>query len=344
MSWIRWGGVILGALCLFGAILGRSEKRLTRGESILTGVCGICLVGVGLDPSIVDHVLIFKKTGRIVTVLVIGQLFLMACCAFLLVRIKNMDARLGRLVHNMALREFLREFGPVKDFQKKILIIIPAYNEAENLKVLLGRIPKEVLGYKTEVIVAVDGATDETEKVVREFDIPAVVNQVNRGGGAALKAGYELAIRSGAEIVVTMDADGQHQPEEIPILVEPILKGEADFVNGSRILGKQEKGDLSRQVGIFFFNKLLSFLLGKRITDCSNSFRAIKTESLSLLTLKEDQFHTTELLIEALSRGLKYKEVPITIKRRTSGESKKPRTIRYGSGVLMAILKTWLRT
>jgi hypothetical protein len=344
MSWIRWIGLLIGIVGLFWSLRGRMTRRLSRGEAILVGLGGGFLVAVALEPSVVDPLLLFKKTGRIVTLLIIGEMALLGGMIFLGIRLGRLEERLGNLIHNMALRDFTREFGERADFARKILIIIPAYNEAGNLRKVLGRIPKKVRDYEVEVIVAVDGATDDTEQVVREFDIPAVVNQVNRGGGAALRAGYELALRHGAEIVVTMDADGQHQPEEIPTLVEPIVRGEADLVNGSRVLGRQEKGDLARQAGIVFFNLLLSVLLRRRITDCSNAFRAIRTECLASLNLREEQFHTTELLIEAISKGMRYKEVPITVTRRQMGESKKPKTLRYGTGVLMAIAKTWLRT
>lgn len=344
MSWIRWLGLLLGTVGLLWAVFGRVRRRLSRGEAFFLGIGGLCLSAVALEPSLVDPVLLFRKSGRIVTLLIFGEIALLGTIWAIGLRLRKLEDRLGRLVHNMALRQFMKEYGPSADFRKKILVIVPAYNEAANLRNVLGRIPREVHGYQVEVIVAVDGATDETEEVVKRFDIPTVVNQVNRGGGAALKAGYELAIRHGAEIVVTMDADGQHQPEEIPKLVEPILRGEADFVNGSRVLGTQEKGDMARQLGIVFFNRLLSALLRRRITDCSNAFRAIRTEELGSLNLREEQFHTTELLIEAISSGLRYKEVPITILRRQSGETKKPRTLAYGAGVLMAIMRTWLRT
>lgn len=344
MSWLRWLGIILGIVGILLSVRGRINRRLSRGEAILIGMGGGFLVAVALEPSVVDPFLLFRKTGRIVTLLIIGEIALLGGIILMGVRLGRLEEKLGDLVHNMAVRDFTKEFGKKADFRKKILIIIPAYNEAGNLRKVLGRIPKKVLDYDVEVIVSVDGATDDTEQVVREFEIPAVVNQVNRGGGAALRTGYELALRHGAEIVVTMDADGQHQPEEVPILVEPIVRGEADLVNGSRILGKQEKGDVARQAGIVLFNLLLSILLRKRITDCSNAFRAIRTECLASLNLKEEQFHTTELLIEAISKGMRYKEVPITVTRRQLGESKKPRTLKYGAGVLMAIAKTWLRT
>jgi hypothetical protein len=344
MSWVRLLGIIIAVGLMIYAVSGRGRGTLNRGDVFMLLVVALGLLVVAAFPSLLNGLLLFKRQSRIVTLLVLSQFGILIFMIKMLIRVHRLEENMSRLVHNMAIREFSRQFGASKDYRKKILVIIPAYNEAENLRFVLGRLPKEIFDYQVEVIVAVDGATDATEEVVREFDFPAVVNQINRGGGAALKAGYDLAIRHGAEIVVTMDADGQHLPEEIPSIVEPIVRERADFVNGSRILGSQEKGEMIRQVGMAFFNKLVSVLLMRRVTDSSNAFRAIRVSELSRLELREDQFHTTELLIEAVSKGLGFKEVPITIRHRWSGESKKPTSFAYGMGFFRAIMRTWLRT
>lgn len=344
MSWIRILGIAVATALMVFALVGRRRKTLHRGDLVLLFIVGSGLLVVSIYPCVLNALLMFKKQGRVITLLVFCQFGILAFLVWMVIRMRNLEENLSRLIHSMAIREFSREFSHATDYRKKILVIIPAYNEAENLRFVLGRLPKHILGYMVEVIVAVDGATDATEQVVREFDFPAVVNQINRGGGAALKAGYDLAIRNRAEIVVTMDADGQHLPEEIPRLVEPIIHGESDFVNGSRILGVQEKPAMMRQLGVFFFNRLVSLLLLRTITDCSNAFRAIRVSELSRLELREDQFHTTELLIEAISKGLRFKEVPINLRQRRSGESKKPPSFAYGMGFFRAIMRSWLRT
>ena len=170
-----------------------------------------------------------------------------------------------------------------------------------------------------------------------------MVNPINRGGGAALRAGYEIAMNYGAQIVVTLDADGQHVPAEIPLLVEPILKGEADFVNGSRVLGTFEKESAIRSLGVVVFNRLVSALMAQPITDCSNAFRAIRVEVIKKLSLEQDQFHTSEFLIDAIKKGARVVEVGITIRKRQSGTTKKPMSLVYGWGFFKAILNSWLR-
>jgi glycosyltransferase involved in cell wall biosynthesis len=246
-----------------------------------------------------------------------------------------------QLVKALASVRFWTEYREHKG--QKIAVVIPAYNEEENIAQVLERIPETVLGMRVQTYVVVDGGNDRTEETTRAMGVPVIVQPINRGGGAALRAGYEIVMSAGAEIVVVLDADGQHLPEEIPILVEPIVSGEADLVNGSRILGTFEAESHVRTLGVFVFNRLVSLLTLTRITDCSNSFRAIRAQTLRKRTLLQDQFHTSELLIETLKKGGRVKEVPVSIRRRQGGVTKKPRSLRYGWGFAKAIFSTWLR-
>jgi glycosyltransferase involved in cell wall biosynthesis len=257
-----------------------------------------------------------------------------------LARSRRLESELDRLVRQLAKQDYRRKHGA---HDASVYVVIPAYNEADNIEAVLARVPHEVLGLRVRPLVVVDGATDATQQVVERMNHAAVAYTVNRGGGSALKAGYEIALEDDAEIVVTLDADGQHAPEEIPRLVQPILEGRADLVNGSRVLGSYEKDSQVRAAGVVLFNWLVSALTMTRITDCSNAFRAIRAAELAKLDLRQSQFHTSELLIEALKGGLRVIEVPITITRRTSGESKKGMTLAYGWGFARAIVTTWLR-
>ena len=226
----------------------------------------------------------------------------------------------------------------------RIAIVIPAYAEAENLEELLPRMPDQIEGVAAAVLVIDDGSRDGTaDAAARGGAIVARLSQ-NRGGGAALRAGYALALGAGAKIVVTMDADGQHRPEDLPLIVEPVLSGRAELAQGSRVLGSAQSGALARELGIVFFNRLVRRLTGASVTDCSNSFRAMRTPMLAELDLRQSQFHAAELLIEAVTRGYSYEEVPVTVLRRSHGQSKKPPTLRYGRGFAGAILSAWRRS
>ena len=261
---------------------------------------------------------------------------------FYVLNMANSNTRtISELVEALACSRFQEEFR--ESWTEDIAVVIPAYNEEENIAAVLQRIPKEALGLKIQTFVVVDGGSDATEQIVRQMATPVVVNPINRGGGAALRAGYEVALASGAQIIVTLDADGQHLPEEIPLLVGPIVEDKADFVNGSRILGSFEPESHIRVAGIYVFNWLVSLLMFTRITDCSNAFRAIRADLLKDLTMRQDQFHTSELLIEALKKDARVREVGITIQKRQGGETKKPPSLKYGWGFAKAILSSWLR-
>jgi hypothetical protein len=140
-----------------------------------------------------------------------------------------------------------------------------------------------------------------------------------------------------------MDADGQHIPLEIPDLVAPVFNDEVDFVIGSRVLGKREKDSFIRYIGIHVFNMLIRLLTHVKVTDCSNGFRAFRTSELARVLLRQDQFHTSELIIDAAKKRIRIGEVPVTVKRRLSGESKKGKNWRYGLSFFRTVLRTWWR-
>ena len=195
----------------------------------------------------------------------------------------------------------------------------------------------------TGVLVVDDGSRDATGEVAAEHGAAVARHVINRGGGAALRTGYRLMVDAGAEIVVTLDADGQHLPSEMPRLVEPVLSGEFDLAHGSRVLGHADEGHVAREMGIVFFNRLVSLITRTHVTDCSNGYRAVRASVLPQLVLRQEQFHTSEFMIEAIKRGIPATEVPVTVVKRLSGHSKKPAVVRYGMGFANAIVRTWLR-
>jgi glycosyltransferase involved in cell wall biosynthesis len=222
-------------------------------------------------------------------------------------------------------------------------VVIPAYNEEDNIGAVLPRIPAAVCGVGTAVLVMDDGSRDRTGDIARAHGVAVARHVTNLGGGAALRTGYRLMVDSGARIVVTLDADGQHRPEEMERLVEPVLSGAVDVAHGSRVLGHAEPNHFAREMGIVFFNRLVSFITRTRVSDCSNGYRAVRTTVLPLLVLRQEQFHTSEFMIEAIKRGVPATEVGITVDKRLHGHSKKPAVFRYGLGFTNAIMRTWLR-
>jgi glycosyltransferase involved in cell wall biosynthesis len=173
---------------------------------------------------------------------------------------------------------------------------------------------------------------------------------VNLGHGVALRVGYDLALAGGAQYVVTLDADGQNDPVEIPGLLQPVVDGTADFVVGSRRLGVDQTSDWYRQAGVLFFAWLVNRLAGTtdrntRLTDTSNGFRALRTSMLAdvIGQLHQDQYQTAELLITCLTRGWRVTERPMVWHERASGTSKKGANLAYGLRYAAVVTGTWWR-
>jgi glycosyltransferase involved in cell wall biosynthesis len=254
----------------------------------------------------------------------------------------RVSRQLSEALEGLAWEEF-RAAGYPERFRDRIGVLVPAYNEADNVGAVLDRIPVEVCGQPTATLVVDDGSRDDTGAVAAAHGAIVARHVVNRGGGAALRTGYRLLSDSGAGIVVTIDADGQHLPEEMERLVAPIVEGEVAVAHGSRVLGEAEANHPAREAGIVFFNRLVSLITRTRVTDCSNGYRAVRADVLPTLVLRQEQFHTSEFMIEAIKRGIPAKEVPVTVVSRLSGHSKKPAVVRYGMGFTNAIVRTWLR-
>jgi hypothetical protein len=341
---LRSAGLLIGLLLIAYALIRRRDLR--NADVLLLGLTGLALVVVS-GTEIVDGLLSafsFEKGngGRILGLAVFAIVILFV----LILRALAVGARnarqLSAALEGLAWEEF-RQAGLPDRFRGKIAILVPAYNEAESIGVVLDQMPAEVCGVRTEILVVDDGSRDGTGDVAAEHGALVARHVTNRGGGAALRTGYRLMVESGAQIVVTLDADGQHLPSEMARLVQPVIDGEVDVAHGSRVLGHADRNHFARELGIVFFNRLVSFITRTHVTDCSNGYRAVRTTVLPQLVLRQEQFHTSEFMIEAIKRGIPAREIPITVEQRLHGHSKKPAVIRYGVGFANAIVRTWLR-
>jgi hypothetical protein len=346
MSQLRWLSILFG-LVIFVIVFSRKARYQRNGDKLLFASIATALILLGIYPDWINGILrVFSfqrgHSSRIIGLLLGATFFIYILVFRLQGHVEALEHTISRLVNELAKQQYRQE-GNLP--QAPIAIIIPAYNEEENIGSVLAELPEMVLGNKVIAIVTVDGSTDQTEKVVRNHNVLVATHIINRGGGAALHVGYDLALESGAQIIVSLDADGQHVPGELERLITPILNHEADLVNGSRVLGTYEKDQQIRAFGVVVFNWLISVLTMQRITDCSNAYRAITAEALAEVRprLRQRQFHSTELLLEVIKSGRRVKEVPITVRRRLSGESKKGPTVRYAIGFTYAIVSTWLR-
>ncbi|MEZ5077956.1 MAG: glycosyltransferase family 2 protein [Solirubrobacterales bacterium] len=341
---LRATGLAIAAAIVVYAILRRRSLRNVDVLILLATGLGLAVVA---GTEIVDGVLstfAFEKGngGRILGLAVFSIFVLFLLILRALSQTARNARQLAAALEGLAWEEF-RQAGLPERFGAKIAILIPAYNEAENIGHVLDQIPSEVCGVETAVLVVDDGSRDGTGDVAAGRGAAVARHVTNRGGGAALRTGYRLMVESDAEIVVTLDADGQHRPDEMERLVQPVLDGEVDVAHGSRVLGEADRNHFARELGIVFFNRLVSFITRTHVTDCSNGYRAVRTTVLPQLVLRQEQFHTSEFMIEAIKRGIPAKEVPITVEQRLHGHSKKPAVFRYGMGFANAIVRTWLR-
>ena len=341
---LRVFGLALAAALIAYAIWRR--RTLSNGAVLLALLGGLALAIVS-GTELLNALLsafAFKKGngGRILGLAVFAIVILFLLVLRALTETSRMNQQLSALLEGLAWEEF-REAKLPERFRDKVAVVIPAYNEAASVADVIRRIPDRVCGEQTAVLVVDDGSRDDTGEEAAKAGAIVARHVINRGGGAALRTGYRLMAESGALVVVTLDADGQHLPSEMERLVKPVLDDEVDVAHGSRVLGEADPNARSRELGIVIFNKLISFITRTRVSDASNGYRAVRTTVLPQLVLRQEQFHTSEFLIEAIKRGIPAKEVPVTVAKRTHGHSKKPAVIRYGLGFTNAIVRTWLR-
>jgi hypothetical protein len=335
---------VLAALVAAFAVWRRHEMRNADVLILLVVAAGLALVaGTEIPDAILSAFSFERENGtRIVGVAVFAILVLFLLVIRALAQSSRTTRELSSVLEGLAWEEF-RSAGHPERFRGRVAVLVPAYNEAESIGQVLDRIPPTVSGQPTAVLVVDDGSRDGTAEVAERHGAVVAKHVINRGGGAAMRTGYRLLADSGADIVVTLDADGQHRPEEMERLVKPLLEGDVAVAHGSRVLGDAEPSHFSRELGIVFFNRVVSVITRTKVSDCSNGYRAVKTEVLPQLVLRQEQFHTSEFLIEALKRGIPATEVPVTVEQRLHGHSKKPAVVRYGMGFANAIVRTWLR-
>jgi glycosyltransferase involved in cell wall biosynthesis len=243
-------------------------------------------------------------------------------------------------IDGMALSEFTAEFGSQLP---PVAVVIAAYNEENGIGDVVDAIPQKVAGLDATTIVIVDGAGDDTAAIARKQGALVCDVPVNRGQGAALRLGYRIARAGGARYIVTTDGDGQYDPADIERVLGPILRGEADFVTGSRILGRAETYDRLRRLGVYVFAWLVSALSGRRVTDTSFGLRAMRAEVTEGVVLRQPQYQASELLISVIMNGYRVAEVPATMRLRVAGTTKKGGNLKYGYRYSKVVIGTWRR-
>lgn len=219
-----------------------------------------------------------------------------------------------------------------------VSVIIPAYNEEKTIGYVIEEVMHmmDALNVPYEIIVVDDGSTDGTREIASRYKVTLLSNGRNRGKGYALRRGFQYAQ---GDIIVTIDADGSHNPKEIPELIDSIFDG-ADIVAGSRFLGSDR--DHTSKLHVFgnnLINLTIMVLTRKLITDSQTGLRAFKKDFLKKIDLESCGYEIeTEITVKGLKNGFKFKEIPISCNRRKYSVSKL-RTLSDGYKILKTILK-----
>lgn len=349
LSTFRLIGLLAGlGLMLAGALaLRRARPNAAFIAMFITGGLGISIVSLfpGLVTILNDVLSIGSYPGSRLIALIMLALFIMwIVLAYQQARLAADKQQIDKLIRHSAVKEFSQTAGVAARIPRdSVLCILPALDEEKNIASVLRLFPETLFGLPVVPLIVDDGSKDKTKEVAEACGAVVLQSPFQRGGGAAIRLGFDVAEKFGAKIAVTLDADGQNDPQEMKGLVEPIVNDAADVVIGSRMLGSHEITYWWRHVGVQLFSFVFNTLMGTRITDISSGYRAIRVDKISKLRLLQDQYHTSEFLVMCAKQGLRIAEAPIHFRRRASGKSKKGNELLYGFRFARALFSAWLR-
>ncbi len=193
----------------------------------------------------------------------------------------------------------------------KVAVVIAAFNEEKQIAKVVKAVRDK--GWKNVVVVD-DGSTDSTQEKAFSAGATVLRHILNRGQGAALKTGFDYAVREGFDVAVTFDADGQHDASEIKDIVTPVASGKAEIALGSRFMKAGSNVPFMRKMALKGGAFLMRLMYGVSLTDSHNGFRALSRKALGKMELRSDRMeHASEIVSEIGRRRLSYIEVPVTI-------------------------------
>ncbi len=216
----------------------------------------------------------------------------------------------------------------------KIIIGIPAFNEEKNIAQIITKLIKKF----DHILVCDDGSSDMTATIASSLGAHVIKHEKNQGYGSAIRTIFNESKKIDGDILVTFDADGQHQISEIDLMLKPILENKSDIVIGSRFLGKTRNLPKYRKFGIKTITGLTNVLTGSKITDSQSGFRAYSKKVLKELSPTDSGMGiSTEILIKASKNNMRITEIPITISYENNTHSQEP--ISHGASVIMSTIK-----
>jgi glycosyltransferase involved in cell wall biosynthesis len=210
---------------------------------------------------------------------------------------------------------------------------IPAYNEEDTIQ----KIVTKSLPHVDRVVVCDDGSTDDTAKIARDAGA-IVISQSNQGYGAAIASLFDYSRKENAQIMVTLDGDGQHNPDQIPLLIDAITAHNVDVAIGSRFLDDTTQASGYRKTGIKIITSASNYGTNFKISDSQSGFRAYSKDAIDAIHPTEQGMSvSTEILLKISNKGLSVAEVPITISYQ--GDTSEQHSVTHGVGVLANTIK-----
>ena len=214
------------------------------------------------------------------------------------------------------------------------IVCIPAYNE----EIKINDVVKKSLPYGDKVIVCDDGSTDDTAALAKKAGAVVISHEKNQGYGATISTLFYYCRKNNAEIMVTLDGDGQHNPDQIPDLINVILKHKVDVVIGSRSLRDDKNLPSYRKTGIKIITSTINSATNLKVTDSQSGFRAYSKEAIDLIHPTESGMAvSTEILVKISNNGLSMAEVPITVSY--IGDTSTEHPVTHGTHVIGSTLK-----
>lgn len=213
------------------------------------------------------------------------------------------------------------------------IVCIPALNAEKSI----GRIVKKCLNHVDEVVVCDDGSSDNTATIARENGAEVISHEKNQGYGAALMTLFDQARKKDTDVMITLDADGQHDPNDIPLFLKKMKENKSDIVIGSRFLNNKKRPSY-RNTGIKVITSTLNLGSGLKITDGQSGFRTYSKNALNQINITEKGMSaSSEILQKASNKNLSISEIPITVSY--EGHTSNQNSLSHGTGVLLSTIK-----
>ncbi len=343
---------IFSSFSIFYLVRRRLNKEIQFGDFVFWATLTCVFITLSIYPALLGDISYYAglsgkgRYDRLILLSFIAIILLFIQIYRLQTSIRLIKLQTADSLQALYAKEFLTRSEMVPG-SEDLLLLIPAYNEEKSIKHVIERVPKAISDIRVNTIVISDGSTDKTVQEALDCGAHVVELPFNSGQAFAYRTGYKIAILGEFKYVLHLDADGQYKPEELHLLLAPLVNDESDLVSGSRLLGEYEEkfqpNNIIRSLGVYCFNFILSIITGCRVTDSASGFRGVTVSILSKLNLEQTQFHSSELLIEAVKKGARFTEVGVSFKRRMAGTSKKPAELFFAIGFIKAIIKSWFK-